>query len=261
MRLSAKLIASFAVAAVLVAAIVTSFVLVGANAASTSRQNAAPATAGTESTTNGNPTATAGTASETATSAGAYTTTTEAPPTEGYAEVDFAVLYRSVTQLKQASDVVVRGAVTAVSYLERDSSPMTRVTLKVARCLKGDVKAGDELTIIEGGGIISRASLVGDKFGAPTKVDYDTKVKILMDGAPLTEVGDRCLYFLGVDDVRLVPGVSYCPIGCFQGRFIIHDGVAERFVPASPEEMGSEYTSLAMDEAAIDDTIMRAAVE
>jgi len=87
MRLSAKLIASFAVAAVLVAAIVTSFVLVGANAASTSRQNAAPATAGTESTTNGNPTATAGTASETATSAGdgrspSYTEIRPSPSTE-----------------------------------------------------------------------------------------------------------------------------------------------------------------------------------
>jgi hypothetical protein len=265
MSLLAKLIAAFAVAAVLVAAIVTSFVLVGANATSTSRPTAAIATADTGAATTAGTTASttaiAGMASKSPAAAGAPTISTEAGPAEGYVEVDFKVLYRSVAQLKQAADVVVRGEVTAVSYLDRENAPTTKVTLKVAKCLKGDVKAGDEITILEPGGIVSRASTVGDKFGSPTKEDYDTKVKMLMDGAPLTEVGDRCLYFLGVDDLHLAPGVSYYPLGFFQGRFVIHDGVAERFVPASPGEMGSEYTSLAMDEAAIDDTISSAGVE
>jgi hypothetical protein len=172
------------------------------------------------------------------------------------ASADFAVVYSSISQLKKAADVIVRGEVTDVSYLDFNSSAYTKVTLKVSKCLKGDVAPGDELTILEVGGVTSMATLKGDKFGAPTALDADTKVSVQLDGAPLTDVGDKCVYFLGTGSIGVVPGTYYVPLGAFQGRFKIDNASAKRFVPA--DWQGGKYTALRMAESAVDQTVLEA---
>ena len=174
------------------------------------------------------------------------------------ANADFAVTYTSLGQLKKAAGLVVRGEVTQVSYLDFNSTAYTELTFRVSRCLKGDAAVGDELTIVEVGGVTTMAAVNGDKFGAPTAQDADTQVSVLLDGAPLTEVGDRCLYFLGQGSIGVVPGTYYVPMGAFQGRFKVMDAVAQRFVPAG---WGQDYTSLALDENAIDQAVLRAAAD
>ena len=223
--------------AVLVVAIVVSFMLFGAD------ESTLPADAAQMVTLAAAPTST--------------TAVTEAMQ-EHILSADFAVGYTSVAQLKEAADVVVRGEVIAVSYLDFNTATQTKVTLKVDKCFKGGVAAGQEITILEPGGITTAANVVGDKFGAPTKEQVETKVKVLLEGAPLTQVGEKCLYFLGKGEVAIVAGAYYIPMGAFQGRFTIGSGVAKRFVPA---DFGAKYTALPMDEAAIDDTVAKASAE
>jgi hypothetical protein len=174
------------------------------------------------------------------------------------ASADFAVLYKDLGQLKQAAALVVRGEVTEVSYVDFNTTAYTKTTFKVSECLQGDVRPGDEITIAEVGGVTTMAAVNGDKFGAPTAQDEATKVEILLEGAPLSEVGDKCLYFLGIGSIGVVPGTYYVPLGAFQGRFSIRNGVAERFVPA---DWGGDYTSLAVAEEAIDQAVRRATLD
>ena len=186
-----------------------------------------------------------------------------ADPTAGLPEVllsaDFAVGYSSIGQLKQAADLVVRGEVVDVSYLDFNTCAYTKVTFKVAKCFKGDAAVGDQITILEVGGVTTMASVKGDKFGTPTKADADTKVKVLLDGVPLTQVGEKCLYFLGKGGINVVPGTYYVAMGAFQGRFIIDNGTAKRFIPSDMQ--GGKLTPLAMDEPAVDATVSQAAAE
>ncbi len=237
MKLSGRAIASFAGVAVLAAAIVASFMLLGSGVPVQPGQADVIAGLG------------AGTIAEPAAADGA-----QLP--EQILSCDFAVVYTSVGQLKSVSDLVVRGEVTDVSYLDFNTVVYTKLTLTVAKCFKGDAGVGDEVTILEPGGITTQAYVVGDKFGGPTKADTETKVKVLVDGAPLTQLGDTCLFFLGTGDISVVPGTYYVPMGSFQGRFKIDNGAAKRFVPA---DWGSKYTSLSMDESTVDSTVAQAA--
>jgi hypothetical protein len=234
MKLSRKMIASCAGIAVLVAAVVAFFTLLNGNGA----MSPAPAQAAVApvAVTNG----------ETAEPLVVMT-------------ADFAVSYTSLAQLARAASTVVRGEVVDVSYLDFNSSAYTKVTLKVGKCLKGDIAADDEITILEVGGITTMAAVKGDKFGPTTKEDADTKVKMLLDGAPLTQAGEKCLYFLGKGNIGVVAGAYYVPMGCFQGQFKIDSGVAKRFVPADWKD--SKYTSLAMDENTVDNSLSQAAVQ
>lgn len=169
---------------------------------------------------------------------------------------DFAVLYSSLAQLKDAADLIVRGQVTDVSYLDFNSTAYTAVTLAVSKCFKGDVAAGDEITIVEVGGVTTMATVEGDKFGPTTQADENTKVSVQLEGAPLTQVGDKCVYFLGTGTIGVVPGTYYVPLGSFQGRFKVDNGVAKRFVPS--DWQSNKYTALPIADTAIDQTVTAA---
>ena len=75
-------------------------------------------------------------------------------------------------------------------------------------------------------------------------------------GAPLTEVGDRCLYFLGKGSLGITRGTYYVALGAFQGRFVIRDSVAARYVPADWVE--GNYTSLSIPADSIDKALLQA---
>jgi hypothetical protein len=242
MRRSHRMLFLFVGLVVLASAIALSVTLMGGNGATVSPETAlaaAPATAPTPSAPAAN------------------------DPTAALPQVtlsaDFAVGYSSIGQLKRSADLVVRGEVVDVSYLDFNTCAYTKVTFKVAKCFKGDAEVGDQITILEVGGVTTMASVKGDKFGTPTKEDAETKVKVLLDGAPLTQVGEDCLYFLGKGEINVVPGTYYVPMGAFQGRFKIDNGTAKRFIPSDMQ--GGKLTSLAMDEPTVDDTVTQAAAQ
>jgi hypothetical protein len=167
---------------------------------------------------------------------------------------DFTVMFSTVGELKQAADLVVDGEVVDVSYLDFNTCAYTKVTLKVAKCLKGAAAAGDKIVIAEVGGITTLKTIVGDKFGPMSEADAATKVKVQLDGAPLARVGDTCTYFLGKGSIGVLSGAYYVPVGAFQGRFVVEDGVSKRFVPADWET--PKYTDLATTPSDLDKAIM-----
>jgi hypothetical protein len=235
MNRSRRMILSFAGLAALAAAILLSFAVFGGD-------GAAPA-----------PDAVQGAALALA---GSTVPISEVALPEVVMSADFAVGYHSVAELKGAAEVVVRGEVVDVSYVDFNTSAYTKVKFKVSKCFKGDLSVGDVITVMEVGGIISMASIKGDKFGEPSKEDADTKVKVLLDGAPLAHVGEKCLYFLGTGEIGVLSGTYYVPMGSYQGKFKIENGVAKRFAPATDS---GKNESLAMDEAAVDATVTEAA--
>jgi hypothetical protein len=241
MKRSRKMIVSLSGIAVLAAAVTATFVLLGAGPSVAPRSAQAAVTPAVA-----------------ASLASAQPAASAAEPTV-LVSADFAVSYNSFGQLKQAADVIVRGQVTDVSYVDFNSSAFTKLTLQVAKCFKGDAAVGDSVTIIEVGGITSLATIKGDKFGPSTAEDANTKVKVLLDGAPLTQVGDNCVYFLAAGSIGVVSGEYYVPLGAFQGRFNIGNGVAKRFVPN--DWQGSKYTSLATDDDNIDSTLAQVAAQ
>ena len=170
---------------------------------------------------------------------------------------DFTVKYSSLAQLNKAAEVVVRGEIEEVSYVDFNTTAYTRTTLKVSECLKGDIKAGQDITIAEIGGITTMATVKGDKFGEPTAADRATKVRVLLEGAPLSEVGEKCLYFLGSGEIGVFRDAYYVPLGAFQGSFKIRNGLAERFVPA---DWAGTYSSLSTPEGGLDQAVLRDAL-
>ena len=231
-----RMIVSCLVLAALASVIALSFMLVGSGAPAVAPESA-----------------------QAAALAPAPATDTSAALPEVVISADFAVGYSSIGQLNKAADLVVRGEVTDVSYLDFNSTAYTKVTLKVSKCFKGNAAAGDEITILEVGGVTSMATIKGDKFGTPTREDTETRVKVLLEGAPLTRDGEKCVYFLGTGSIGIVSGTYYVPMGAFQGRFKIDNGTAKRFVPS--DWQGTKFTALAMDESSVDDTVAQAAAQ
>lgn len=179
--------------------------------------------------------------------------TNEAAGPRVIVSADFAVLYSSVAELKQAADVVVRGEVIDVSYIDFNSTAYTKVAFKVSKCFKGGLAVGDQITIVEVGGITNMAAIKGEKFGAPSKEDAETKVIVQLEGAPLTRVGDKCTYFLGTGSIGVVDGTYYVPLGAFQGRFKSENGISKRFVPDDWE--GGKYSALSQADTSLDETV------
>jgi hypothetical protein len=175
------------------------------------------------------------------------------------ASADFAVLYSSVDQLKEAADLIVSGEIVDVSYLDFNSTAYTKVTFRVAESLKGKAAVGDKITIAEVGGITSMATINGDKFGPATQDDANTKVKVELEGAPLSQVGDQCTYFLGTGSIGVLPGPYYVPLGAFQGRFTVENGIAKRFVPA--DWRSPNYSALSTTKSALDQAVLAPAAE
>ena len=165
------------------------------------------------------------------------TTTLRHLPSVSGANYDWAVLYSNVAQLTRAAEIVVRGRVTDVSYLDEtlDSalSTYTKVTLEVTESLKGGVAKGAALTFIEIGGMTTQAAIDESRGTASNRSDKNTKVQVLFEGAPLPKVGEDVVYFAKRDVIGQIRGSYFAPLGAFQGKFTITGGVAMRYVPDS----------------------------
>lgn len=149
--------------------------------------------------------------------------------------------YSDVPELAKNADLIVRGKVTDVSFVEFNSDGpgggvmYTKVTLAVNKSWSPKVQKGDTLTILEAGGITTLATIKRWSGKATedsiTQADEKTKVQVLLDGAPLARVGEEAAYFLGGDELGIVPGEHYISLGLYQGKFNLDAGVAHRFVP------------------------------
>jgi hypothetical protein len=109
--------------------------------------------------------------------------------------------------------VVDVGSGETIEYID---TPFTLTEVKVARSIRGDLKAGDVITIIETGGYVKQAD--------GTTFDYR------FDGIPVLRFREKVLLFLKrfegpqTDD-------AYIPLGVFQGKFLIEGDRLQQQVP------------------------------
>jgi hypothetical protein len=175
---------------------------------------------------------------------------------------DYAVAYTNVSQLAQNANLIVRGKVTKVEYVEFNTVQYTKVSLQVTKSFSPGAKPGDTITVLDDGGITTLAQMkreTGRPLEAPiTAADENTKVQVLSDGEPLAKVGDEVVYFLSDEgQLGVLPGKYYDTLGAYQGKFNVKNGVAQRHTrEADPTRANSER--LSMTESALNASIMSA---
>lgn len=165
--------------------------------------------------------------------------------------------YTKLSELTENADAIVRGTVTSVRYVTRDSFPQTIYTVTVSKSWSPSAMKGDTVTVVRDGGIWSRADSMrfsGRLDQQPSAADEAAKVRMLIDGRPLPEVGDEAIYFLVSVDSKVADELGvpdlYVVDGSIQGQIDIRDGVAKRFSPSSadPDFLGSRNASVLEDE-------------
>lgn len=178
--------------------------------------------------------------SQTDTSSIASALATDAAPIDAtiltvIAQADFAESYSTVDAIARQSDLIVRGTIKSVEYLDFNTVTYSRVSLRVTKSFSPGSAEGDVITVLEIGGITSQAAIIesiDNKFNQTiTEGDKESKVRVLLDGAPLPEIGDDAVYFLADGSLGIVSGEYYDVVGAYHGKFKISDGQAKRFAP------------------------------
>lgn len=171
---------------------------------------------------------------------------------------DFGVIYTSFEQLTAASDAVVRGRVLETRYTEYNEGVWTVSTIKVQKAWGAGVAPGDTITIVEAGGVTSEAFLkrtTGRPPTSPTTAeDEQSKVQLLLEGAPLPKAGEESVYFLAKGTWEIVPGPYYDVVGAFQGKLKVNSNRASRY---APEGWSSAYRALDGDVARVEAAVGR----
>lgn len=150
----------------------------------------------------------------------------------------FATIYNNPTDLLAGSNAAVYAQVESVEYFTLGGVPWNKMDVLVLDAYKGDVQAGDRISITQFGGYLPLAEQIrvfndGDKFSNMTQEEIDNTVfKKTMEGAPLPEVGERGVYFLVTDSTPDLPEGAYEVKSSFQGKYILNDeGILERYAP------------------------------
>ncbi len=173
---------------------------------------------------------------------------------------DMYVSYTDINQLVKNADFIVEGKVTDVSYFDFNTATNTTLSIEVTKSYNSNIKNGQILTFVEPGGITTKAALInysGNKFNEPIgETEKNTKVQVLIAGAPLTKINENVLLFAKEGTLNALPQKYYVSIGAFQGKFIINGDSIGRYVPKGME-LG-KYSSLNMSKADFDQKLSEA---
>ncbi len=147
-----------------------------------------------------------------------------------------ALVVESMDELYDLAEAVVEVDITNTVYGElEDVYVYTSSTAQVTAAYKGELSAGDVITIFEGGGVMDG-------------------VEVYYGGVPTLKVGQHLLLFL-VDSGR-GNSLEYCIVGAYQGKFIQREGyyfqqatesvklTADEYYPQDEEGMQRLLTSL-----------------
>ena len=134
-----------------------------------------------------------------------------------------AVFYDSMEQLEQDAVTVVHVEIMEQEVILLDGFPQTHSTTKIKAVLKGNVTAGDEITVVEEG-------------------EGET---LFMGVPPMNASREYILYLKEHEGV-------YYPCGAFQGKFVIKEGYVfqqgagdtyiKAYTPVTAEEFIEQYS-------------------
>jgi hypothetical protein len=167
---------------------------------------------------------------------------------------DFAIIYKSIDELVQNSDVIVEGVVISAEPIDytpngtEAGTVLTMAKVKVTKSFNDTVKKDDIVTFIEPGGVTTKKALGLDKKMKLTEAELNEKVQVLTNGVPNLKSNHKVLLFgaapkLDKGDVNVVPETHYWVLGAHQGKFNITDTSegtqVERTVPQSMVDLPS----------------------
>jgi len=147
--------------------------------------------------------------------------------------------YTNVESLVNKSTAIVEGEIIGLDYFDFNSDTYTKAKLKVSNSFTDEVKVGEEITIVDMGGIttLDKIKLTDGYEGKPgtvspiTEKDKTTKVQVLFNGSPLIKLNDRIVFFgaESKDNFYKLSEKYYISIGSYQGRFKITNDMTERY--------------------------------
>lgn len=147
---------------------------------------------------------------------------------------DYAYVDDGIDELYQRASVVVMGQVTEVDYrVSPEFDAYTVTTVKVSKVLKGNVTSGESITVVEPGGVMSKADFArgsGREYKA-TPEDETTLVRVSWDGAPGRLKGEKLVYFLAASSADETLDKPYFRAVGPLAEFVITGTQAKRFVP------------------------------
>jgi hypothetical protein len=107
-------------------------------------------------------------------------------------------IYATFEEMKADAPLIAEVEITGTEAVMLDGFPQTYSTAKILTALKGDLKTGDIIEIVEEGGATDDGEAIV--------------------GVPVMKENAKYFLFLDVSDGR------YYPVGAFQGKFIERDG-------------------------------------
>jgi hypothetical protein len=158
----------------------------------------------------------------------------------GIALADFARGYFSIEDLVRDSDIIIEGQVLGTKYFDNNATTHTEAKVYVMKSYSSKVKQGEVLTYIDNGGITTQYNVIKgadmeNKFTITSQELEAAKkqyVRRLINGAPYVQPGEKVFLFVREETgfYKSITGKQYCTVGAYQGKFIVHDGIAERYV-------------------------------
>lgn len=156
----------------------------------------------------------------------------------------FKQTYNSIEELINVAEIIIEGEVLETSSFEHNRSIYTKSLIKVTKSYNQNVMLGDNITFVEIGGITTKGEISKNTFGKVKvkKEDLDTPVEVVFNKMPVMKKKEKVLIF-GVSPASndLLPEKYFFPVGSYQGKFNINQGIVKRFVPKEEVDI---YNSL-----------------
>lgn len=165
--------------------------------------------------------------------------------------VDFGVIYPDLESVYNKASNVVVGEVMDVQYTDDEAAPRTIYTFAVSETLKGDIAENSLISISESNGYV-RMTTVLETYGMIpyeniTDEEIENGVALQsLGGAPLPEVGDQYVVFLGEQKQEGRIAGAYAVIGNFMGKYVLDQGtnLYSRFCPNENPELYAVHDSV-----------------
>lgn len=171
----------------------------------------------------------------------------------------------TVDSLCAKSDQIVYGTVTEVTNYDALGTGSSLYQFRVETSYKGDLKAGQTISVVTVGGYIRVSKLMELENASYSHLSQSQqKNGVYLDtlyGAPLPQKGDACMLFLCYPQRSSEspwPKDAYQQTGAFQGRFLLRaDGTLTRYVPKDEPTFYPEgnaditFTRFALEQAIV----------
>lgn len=139
-------------------------------------------------------------------------------------EGDLSEIFYSVSELKEAAELIVVANVIHQETIVYAKVPFTISRVKILSTIKGSLKEGEEIKVIETGG---KYNYTDDN----SKKKKGEEVEVTFEGVRVMQPGENLILFM-----RMFSGPQmddgYVPLGVFQGKFKINkDNIVEKQAP------------------------------